>query len=435
VNQYPWALDFTSKTRVTISHFRCSGAWNGVNATGNTGGAKIDTMEIGALNEGLNVDGSLDFWHATTLHFWPFGFTLLPNVLNDIYYDATTIGARIGKCDGLDIKTLSTFRTRVIVEAGVGTGAFGGIGLLQLDGSYSVLEFGAGHVSIASLYSTSGHDNDRAILCTGGELNIGAHDITPFVNSVTTTPHVECNGGTLSMGAGVERASMVNAPNYQCTSGKMSLLPTEFLGGVNTARTIGFISQTGGRLTLVKPRFIDAGTGTGDALTVTGGTWSSIDIDSWVGWDYTIPATLGTSNYNLSKGKSSTPTLSFDTVGDFVPAYTVRTCEYTLKDNYVNFVLSVAFDSNAYTTAAGAMRIDTGLPHVSSETVGVNIVEMANVTFGAAQQFNPIVESAASRLRVRTSQTGAGQGNFGVSNIPASTTGFLLTISGRYKAA
>ena len=435
VIQYPWALDFRFLTRVTIDNFRCSGAWNGVNALGNTGGVKIGTMEIGALNEGLAVDGALDFWHVTTLHLWPFGFVLLPNVLNNIYYDATTIGARIGKCDGLDIKTISAFRTRIITESGSGSGPFGNIGALQLDGSYSVLEFGAGHVSIASLYSTSGHDNDRALVCTGGELNIATHDTTPFVNSVTTIPHVECNGGALSMGVGVARASMVNAPNFQCTSGSMSLMPTEFLGGVNTARTIGFINQTGGRFTLVKPRFRDIGSGSGNALTVSVGSWSSIDVDSWLGWDYSIPATLGSSIYNLSKVKNAVPTISFDTVGNFVPTYTANTCNYTIKDNYIDFELNLNFNTNAYTTAAGAMRIELGIPHVASATVSVNITDMSNFVFGVNQQFNPIVEGTVSRLRMRTANTGAVAANFSSGNIPASTTGMAIRISGRYRAA
>ena len=131
LNQYPWALDFEGRTRVNIDTFRCSGAWNGVNAKGNTGGAKINTLEVGAINEGLNIDGALDFWHANTVNFWPFGYTILTTTLNDIYYDGQTIGARIGKCDGLEVKNISSFRNKIITEAGSGIGPFGSIGSLQ----------------------------------------------------------------------------------------------------------------------------------------------------------------------------------------------------------------------------------------------------------------------------------------------------------------
>ena len=193
VIQYPYALDFEGITRVNIDKFRCSGAWLGVNALGNTGGAKIDTLEVGALSKGLHINGALDFWHATTLHFWPFGIAALTNLYT--LYGENTIAARFGQVDGLDIKTLSTFKCKVITEAGSSAGPFGNIGALQLDGAYSRLDFSAGHLSLASLYSTSDVDNDRIVYCTGGVLNIATHDITPWTSAVSTTPAVWCDGG------------------------------------------------------------------------------------------------------------------------------------------------------------------------------------------------------------------------------------------------
>ena len=435
LNQYPWALDFESISRSKIGAFRCSSAWNGVNALGNTGGTKIGTMEIGAFNEGLNTDGALDFWHADTLHFWPFGITAIPNALNDIYYDGTTVGARFGKTDGLDIKTLSSFRTRVITEAGSGIGPFGCIGTLQCDGSDAWLNFNAGHVTVANFYSTSAKDGDRAIAVSGGQLTIGAHDITPFANSTLPTPYIESLGGNLVLNGGISRATMPNAPNYKCSSGAMMLGPVEFDSGNDVARSIGFIAQTGGRMTCNLPRFKDKATGIGDALTVTGGTWSTFNINEFLGWDYTIPATLGTNTYNLAKTELTTPTVRVAAIGDFLPSYSIQDCSYTLKDNYVDFSLDISFDTNAYVAASGLLTIETGIPHLATIEAGADIRTMSNVAFSSVVFISGEVRQATSGINVRNSTSGAPDSSLLASAVPANGTGYRFVISGRYKAA
>tara|TARA_R110000851_G_scaffold278508_1_gene431558 strand:+ start:311 stop:1699 length:1389 start_codon:yes stop_codon:yes gene_type:complete len=434
LNQYPWALSFKNKSRVSIDAFRCSSAWNGVDATQNTGGAKIGTMEIGAFNEGLNTDGALDFWHAETLHFWPFGITTLPAALNNIYYDGETVGPRFGKTDGLDIKTLSSFRCKVITESGIATGPIGSIGSLQCDGNGSSVEFGNGHIAVSNFYSTSNGNNDRGLICTDGELIISGHDVTPFINSTGLNPYIECLGGNLIMTAGFSRATTINAPNYKCSSGKMTLGPVEFTQGASQNRTVGFIQQTGGRLTCLKPRFRDNGGATGNAITVTGGDQSSYDVDSLSGWPYDIPASLGSTNFSFFKNNTTTPTLSVSTPGDINITYNTSLCKYTLTKNYIDFTIELNFDTNAYTSASGALLIDTEIPHVPAIDKGVTLELLANVSFGVNQFVSGTIDTNG-KISIRVSNSGAASSLLTTSSIPPSTNNIKITLSGRYKAA
>ena len=434
--QYPVAVTFNGLPRPRVEHLRVSGAWDGVDATGNTGGAKIDTMEIGAINEGLITDGALDFWHADTLHFWPFGFVTLTDTYQ-LYLDGTTVAARLGDMDGVDIKTLSTFRGKVITEPGSGIGPFGNIGSLQTDGTSANIEFGAGHLSVGTWYSTSGGD-DVGLLVTGGELNIAAHDITPFRFSTSTDPFVSVEGGILNMGPGFSRDVLPLAPTYQVSGGEMTLVTPTFENGRNpsTPRTVGFIEQTGGRLTLIKPRFDDAGSGAGQpALTVTGGTWSSIDVDNFVGWSYNIPDELGDSVYSFPAAfDNSTPELSFLNNGDFVPTFSIQRCSYRLIDNYIDFNLLVEFDTNAYTTASDVLDIITNIPHKPIDGTGVTVSLLDRAVFDPDVSISAEIQVDGS-VRIRTFVSGGPTNNLKATAFPPSTSGFRIRITGRYKAA
>lgn len=434
-NQYPWALDFSGITRVSIDGFRCTGAWNGVDSTGNTGGAKIGTLEVGALNVGLELDGALDFWHADTLHFWPFGIVTLTNLLNDVYYDTQTVAANIGSCDGLDIKTLSAFRTKVNVFNGVySRGPFGIISALQLDGNNASLYFEDGHLSVGTYYSTSAYDGDIGVNCTGGKLVLSSHDITPFINAVSSTPFIECDGGDLVIGCGSARASSENSSVYKCTSGNMTLANTVISSANVANRTTGFVSQDGGTLKLSGITLPDKGSSIGVAIEINAGENSSVEMNNMKGWDYTLPGTFGNNNYTFPEDLRVTPELKITNTGDLSPTYSQRYFDYSITNNIVKFNCLLQFDTNAYSTASGGFSIATNCPYKPPLAEIATIGAISNISYSTGSIISSEVDQSSGELKLRVSNSGAGLGNLSVTNIPASTSGVVLKLTGSYRA-
>ena len=380
VTRYPWALEFEDKQRVKIDHVRVTGAWNGINANGNTGGFSGELLEIGAMNDDLLIDGARDYWHCDTVSTWPYGF--LSGTLYALYSEATGEGIRIGTCDGLDIKSISAFRHRVTTFPGVTNGPFGSIQSLALDGSRATLTFAAGHISVGTSYSTSIR-NDIGYLVTGGELSIATLDITPWNETNTGEPFVRCDGGVFLIGGGYARATVPDGPTFQCVSGRMSIGPIEFLTGRNNPRTVGFIEQTGGRLTVTEPRFDDIGSsgGTSPAITIgEGATWSRIACSNMLGWAYDIPAALSTNTFSFPQNQNRTvPTLVAAVTGDLAPAYIDTFTFHTLINNIVTFNCSVRF-THTDSTASGAMNIMANIPHLPIDATAVEISRIDGLT-------------------------------------------------------
>jgi hypothetical protein len=423
VNKYPPAIDILA-TRPKFGRVRVSGAWDGVDCTGNIGGAYFEFLEVGALNEGLVIDGALDFFHIGHYHFWPFGIADKANLYNDVYSDSETIAARIPAVDGLDIGTLSTFRGRVIVDNG-----FGNIGTLQLDGRHARLDQSNGHLVVGDWYSTSDADDDYAIRITGGELNTGPYHTLQHISG--TAAYIQVAGGELTLGKGISRSGSINAPAVSVTAGVLDLGEHNFSYGTNQNRTAPFIDISGGRVTVKNPRFLDKGIGSGDAISVTGGSWHDIEVDALLGWGFTIPTVAGTSKYVIGPVQISEPTVAFQTVGDFVPSYSVQSCRYTIDGKRIHFKANLIFDVNAYATAAGAFVIKLNIPYEAVTGSTVTLGNLKNVVFGADQLL--FAEVQGGDVFIRTANSGAANGNIGVSGVPASATDVAVTVSGSYE--
>ena len=73
-----------------------------------------------------------------------------------------------------------------------------------------------------------------------------------------------------------------------------------------------------------------------------------------------------------------TPTVTFSTAGDLSPTYATQEGVYFDHGNYVEIVGFVDFDTNAYTTATGEVRIG-GLPFSASSAVSETVVALGRV--------------------------------------------------------
>jgi len=163
--QYPPAIWAQNTPRFRISNVRITKGLIGIDMRGNSGGAWLENIELGCLEENIYIDGSLDFVHIEGIHVWVFNFAGTP--LMSIMQDGIATAAKIGRCDGLDMRGFSTFAVPIEFFDGNFTtntgGAFGAITNLNLDGAGSRLLINAGELSVSGVYSTSNIDNDYAI--------------------------------------------------------------------------------------------------------------------------------------------------------------------------------------------------------------------------------------------------------------------------------
>jgi len=72
---YPVAIYAVNTPRFTLSSFKITRAMNGIDMTGNSGGAFIEILEMSAFGTGITIDGSLDTVRINQFHFWCFDMT------------------------------------------------------------------------------------------------------------------------------------------------------------------------------------------------------------------------------------------------------------------------------------------------------------------------------------------------------------------------
>ena len=169
--------------------------------------------------------------------------------------------------------------------------------------------------------------------------------------------------------------------------------------------------------------------------------WSEADLDQVPNADTVDDG--GTDTRIFRDGILSgtfTPTVEFTTNGDFVPAYNAAATYGTWRKagGYVTVDLSVAFDTNAYTTSSGDLVIPLTFAAKSglAPRYGGYLSFHQKIDTGSTiVDLTPLVADGASQIKLRQNSD-AGNGNdIGTGNIPASTTGFTLTLSITYPYA
>lgn len=97
---YPVTILAVDCPRFQITNCRITNATNGIDMTGNSGGAYINILEMSAYGTGIKIDGSLDTIRINQFHFWPFDLTANQE---SIFFTSPTKAFDIGRVDGLFI--------------------------------------------------------------------------------------------------------------------------------------------------------------------------------------------------------------------------------------------------------------------------------------------------------------------------------------------
>lgn len=428
--QYPPAVLITSSTRAYFGGtIRISGAWDGIKATGDTGGTIIGNLELGAINTGLNVDGAGDFFVINHLGCWPHGFSDASRL--QAYTDGGTYCFKAGRIDGLSIVKLTTYTGHITFAVGSGGyKTFGMIDSLSLDGNNARMDGVVDHITIGHWYKSGNVAGDYALNLTGGTWGFGQYRMFN-TGSGGSTPLVTVSGANATFASGMIDAGDTGYPAFRVSSGAMVLDAPVFGYGANTARTAPFIDVAGGVATVKKPRFQAIGTGSGTGIAVSNNAAHTIDAPLMGGWGVTLPSSISSGSYTFDTIFNGTPTAYFQTAGDSVMTYTNAATQFRLSGRTVAFRTSLTFNTNAFTTASGSFVISPGIAYAPapSYAVGLLMPDIANVTFTG---YSAAYMNTSGSVLIKYTQSAAAETTWGTGNVKPSTTGVVVNVSGTY---
>ncbi len=253
LRQYPPAVFMVDQTRVRLTNLRFESAYDGVRATGNTGGALFNDIECGCLGTGFRFGGALDSVEMRNCRVWPYEFAG-NSALLDIYSDGNTVAFRIGQVDDLKMTNITPFRTKIIFEGTLNEDnilevPFGTIQGLALDGSNAGIIMNAGEITISSLYATTNIANDTFLTVNGGFIALS--DFNFEVGALANVPMVhvtDASATCMAQNGRVVFAGSPNAEGFRVSEGKLSVSSVRCALKASTTRTSPVIRQIGGQL-------------------------------------------------------------------------------------------------------------------------------------------------------------------------------------------
>lgn len=442
--EYPPAIYMQGAVRSVVDGVRISGAWDGIDARGNTGGSYLGFLEIGALNQGIQVDGALDFFHGHVWHFAFFGFSTANRLT--AYRDGDTSAGTFADSDVMEVNAIVAYYCNLTFGTS-DTIAPTTIGRLIMDGQTPNLTISGQRLIVNTMHIKALSTNTAVNIDAGGLLAVGYFDMTADSSGAAGADAVVVNsaGAQLSIASGRVLQSSNDHAAFRVAAGSLVLNNVQFRQPSGAARTVAQVVQSGASATIrmMGNRFdAKSGGATGAALSIaTDNAANHIVANDFTDWTVTLPSAITLGEYGPNKVAvyTATPTVLFTSLGNFSPTYAggadQRFTQYEfMGEGLVHVHTIVTFDTNAYTTPAGSFQIDLGTPVVPLLSTPLTIGRLDNVVFGSS---NMIFAEIASTGNVffRLAASGGAVTNFSTTAVPASTTGFILRVGGifRYK--
>lgn len=421
--QYPWAIDASNMPRFILDNIRIEGAWNGVKATGNTGGAGVGFMEIGALNIGFEVDGALDFFHVQTLHFWPFGFSTKTTLLNGVYYDGVGTSLKFGLCDGADFGTVSMFRTKMEVTLNATQGISNSFEKIHLDGDGARLLINGGVNAIAQVYSTkSSGSTASAISVTGGLTTISDAQILGdnYGNDISVA------GGTLRISGGTALWNNSGFSKAVVSAGQLHIDSMKIRNAPTTMYTAPFAAQSGTGELIFRDNLFDlTTTGSGIAVSYATDLRGNYCLNNRLSGYTAVNPTNGA--LGVYQGPINYTPVIKGTTTEGTATYSVQTGKAEhLNERLVAFTASVTYSGH---TGAGGTLLS--LLHSLSDfgqRVPLNVYA-SDITYGAGKQLVGFCGQSGNNAAIRAIDPSGGVA------LEFFDTAGTINISGFYRRA
>ena len=326
LTQYPVAIYAVNTPRFTIASLKVTNAMNGIDMTGNCGGATINLLEMSAYSTGITIDGSLDTIRVNQFHYWCFAMSA--NQTSIFFSSAKALD--VGRVDSLvlseflNISSLGIDMHRTasgdpwvyISDSGFDT--FNGIkmsaGSLQMVNSYITLagtpalravHQTGGFLQLTNCYFTSGQSQPLMLL---ENMSDGALQID---NCYFNYP----SGAQFSIGGNMDNNSIqVSNCRFQAQTGAFQLLgaapgtnkihlSNNIIDTTNTKYTQPIVDVMGSNRVYIAGNRVNDGSGTFICVQDDNPNWVSGNIGA--GWSYAFPSgNVGFYANNLQKTKS-----------------------------------------------------------------------------------------------------------------------------------
>ena len=434
--KYPPALDISLATRFKLGRVRISGAWDGILCAGNCGGTSMGMVEVSAFNRPIWMYGAYDFVLIDTLHLW--GFDVAGTTLESVLYDGK-VTAEFGRVDGLFIRNLAPFNTKVMFNENGGASAARIVQAVMLDGDGSVLQLDRGDLQVGVLSSTK---NGSPAPWPANAVVMGSNAGTMGVGSIrcygaTQGSTWKQNGGYLTINGGYCQQLRGDFAAMESSQGIMQVQNVQFDTTPTIARSVGLVASTGGAIiakgNVALPR---AATGPFIALgsDLAQHTIQNNDFDTMF---FSLPfgARLGEYGPNKVAPFTWAPTPAFDGGnGTFsVSAYPVRQGTYSYGAGKIDYAFRVYFIHGSYSGNSGNFVLG-GLPFYASTidfAAGV-YAELGGFTLTAGQLWAPpVVRADSSKPGIYGFQLGGQAAAFlNASNVPTAAGTRYISGSG-----
>ncbi len=304
--QYQPAILAQGTPRFRINGLRISGAWVGIDMSGNSGGATIDDLEISAFSKGIWVDGSQDTVRLNNVHSWPFGLTTAQTAA---FYDPNSVSFYVGRCDGIVINNgVSIAGTGIVFFQGTSGPPLGQVTNFSFD-SFNGVVMSAGMITMSSVYFTLVSNKPvQAIKINGGTLTVSSYFA---LAGPTSVPMVEItgsgNGTALNLTGGIVNLGSQNSTFLSAVpaggSGRVGLINNYFQAVPNVLHTnpvINVPAPGGIRIAAFGNQIQDKGSNTGTFFSVGRDDWDKIVGNAPLGWTNTFPAPPSSGTYQWS---------------------------------------------------------------------------------------------------------------------------------------
>jgi hypothetical protein len=298
---YPPAIKATNTPRFRIRGMRITRAMVGIDMTGNSGGARIDDLEMSAFVTGIKIDGSLDTVSINKLHFWVFGLTAAQRT---IYSGPANRGIDCRRCDDFNLTNSILFsvpNAALFNLDGAGAGVFGNITGCDFDDRGGLIVNG-GSLQLAGCFFSLGKADAQLVKVGGGFVTIASSRF--FVATVPALPPIELAGsGLLSLsGCNINRNSVNQKIIASNATGSGQLMLTGCFLGQNPAASFSEpyidVSAGGARLSMVGCQSQGRGLETGTNVLVNANTsaFTIIKDNNLGGNEVSLPATFTLNN-------------------------------------------------------------------------------------------------------------------------------------------
>jgi len=391
----------------------------------------IETVEVSALDTGLEIGDSFDFSHYKGYHFWTFDINAAMNLYTGVFNDGNTIAAKFGNANGVGLVDFTTFVGKIVID---GAGFWGDAVNLSLDGAkLEVVRTSSPGLRITNMYSTQGPVG----IC---RVSVGAAVAMVQITNATMVGGPETESLLCLAATGhvlVSNSLFLSGPNQRAIAVMGAWAELNGNKFLSDTATVPVVDVTSGALRAVNNHFGFYGANVGSIrLAADSANHYLADNNTGV-W----PVTFGFSTdtllgyYDLGDQPFSAAGIaaSFQTPGNSVLTNSASGGYYFLRGNFVEGGADIIFGTNAYTTASGQFRLKVpGMPTpaggASVPGCTVSLVSYVNVSSIPACNVDGAQGFGFSKVNASAAMT-----NVTTADVPASFGSYSLRLGWRYR--